>query len=38
LDEGADVEGLNLAIILSNTSSQTQKTQRVKILNGSTAQ
>jgi superfamily II DNA or RNA helicase len=38
LDEGADVEGLNLAIILSNTSSQTQKTQRVKSLNGSTAQ
>ena len=29
LDEGADVPGLNLAIILSNTSSQTQKTQRV---------
>lgn len=30
LDEGADVPGLNLAIILCNTSSQTQKTQRVK--------
>jgi len=29
LDEGADIPGLNLAIILSNTSSQTQKTQRV---------
>ena len=29
LDEGADVKGLNLAIILSNTSSQTQKTQRL---------
>lgn len=29
LDEGADVSGLNLAIILCNTSSQTQKTQRV---------
>lgn len=29
LDEGADVPGLNLAIILCNTSSQTQKTQRV---------
>ena len=29
LDEGADIQGLNLAIILSNTSSQTQKTQRV---------
>ena len=29
LDEGADIKGLNLAIILSNTSSRTQKTQRV---------
>lgn len=29
LDEGADVPGLDLAIILCNTSSQTQKTQRV---------
>lgn len=29
LDEGVDVKGLNLAIILSNTSSATQKTQRV---------
>lgn len=29
LDEGADIKGLNLAIILCNTSSQTQKTQRV---------
>ena len=29
LDEGADVQGLNLAIILSNTSSSTQKTQRI---------
>lgn len=29
LDEGADVPGLNLAVILCNTSSQTQKTQRV---------
>ena len=29
LDEGSDVRGLNLAIILCNTSSQTQKTQRV---------
>lgn len=29
LDEGADIKGLNLAIILSNTSSQTQKTQRI---------
>jgi superfamily II DNA or RNA helicase len=29
LDEGADIAGLNLAIILCNTSSQTQKTQRV---------
>jgi superfamily II DNA or RNA helicase len=29
LDEGADVPGLNLAIILCNTSSQTQKTQRI---------
>ena len=29
LDEGADIKGLNLAIILSNTSSQTQKTQRL---------
>jgi len=31
LDEGVDIPGLNLAIILCNTSSQTQKTQRVKI-------
>lgn len=30
LDEGADIPGLNLGIILCNTSSQTQKTQRVK--------
>ena len=29
LDEGADIKGLNTAIILSNTSSQTQKTQRL---------
>lgn len=29
LDEGADIKGLNLAIILCNTSSKTQKTQRV---------
>jgi len=29
LDEGADISGLNLAIILCNTSSQTQKTQRL---------
>lgn len=29
LDEGADVPGLNLAVILCNTSSQTQKTQRL---------
>ena len=29
LDEGADIPGLNLAIILCNTSSGTQKTQRV---------
>lgn len=29
LDEGVDIPGLNLAIILCNTSSQTQKTQRV---------
>lgn len=29
LDEGADIDGLSLAIILCNTSSQTQKTQRV---------
>lgn len=29
LDEGADVPGLNLAIILCNSSSPTQKTQRV---------
>lgn len=29
LDEGADIPGLNLAVILSNTSSQTQKTQRI---------
>jgi len=28
LDEGSDVPGLNLAIILSNTSSRTQKVQR----------
>jgi superfamily II DNA or RNA helicase len=33
LDEGSNIPGLNLAIILSNTSSQTQKTQRVKTLN-----
>jgi len=32
LDEGADIKGLNLAIILCNTSSQTQKTQRVEFL------
>lgn len=31
LDEGTDIPGLNVAIILSNTSSQTQKTQRVNI-------
>lgn len=29
LDEGADIPGLELAIILCNTSSQTQKTQRL---------
>lgn len=29
LDEGSDIPGLNIAIILSNTSSQTQKTQRL---------
>ena len=29
LDEGSDIPGLNLAIILCNTSSATQKTQRV---------
>lgn len=29
LDEGADIPGLNLAIILCNTSSGTQKTQRI---------
>lgn len=29
LDEGADVPGLNLAIVLCNSSSKTQKTQRV---------
>jgi len=29
LDEGVDIPGLNLAIILSNSSSSTQKTQRV---------
>jgi len=29
LDEGADIAGLNLAIILSNSSSSTQKTQRL---------
>ncbi|MGV8961912.1 MAG: DEAD/DEAH box helicase [Candidatus Saccharimonadaceae bacterium] len=29
LDEGADIEGLSLAIILCNSSSQTQKTQRL---------
>lgn len=29
LDEGADVPGLSLAIILSNSSSKTQKTQRI---------
>lgn len=29
LDEGADIQGLNLAVILCNTSSKTQKTQRV---------
>lgn len=31
LDEGADINGLNLAIILCNTSSQVQKTQRVEL-------
>lgn len=29
LDEGADIKGLNVAIILSNTSSATSKTQRI---------
>lgn len=29
LNEGADIQGLNLAIILSNTSSKTEKTQRI---------
>jgi len=29
LDEGADIPGLNLAVILCNTSSNTQKTQRL---------
>lgn len=29
LNEGVDVQGLNLAIILSNTSSKTEKTQRI---------
>ena len=29
LDEGADIPGLNLAIVLCNSSSSTQKTQRV---------
>lgn len=29
LDEGTDIPGLNLAVILTNTSSKTQKTQRV---------
>lgn len=29
LDEGADIDGLNLAVILCNTSSQTSKTQRI---------
>lgn len=29
LDEGADIDGLDLAVILCNTSSQTQKTQRI---------
>jgi superfamily II DNA or RNA helicase len=29
LDEGADIPGLNLGVILCNTSSQTQKTQRI---------
>lgn len=29
LDVGADIQGLNLAIILCNTSSKTQKTQRI---------
>lgn len=29
LDEGIDIPGLNLAIILSNTSSKNQKTQRI---------
>ena len=31
LDEGCDIPGLNLAIILCNTSSATQKTQRVNV-------
>ena len=30
LDEGVSIEGLNLAVILCNSSSKTQKTQRVK--------
>lgn len=29
LNEGADIQGLNLAIILSNTSSKTEKTQKI---------
>lgn len=29
LDEGADIKGLSVAVVLSNTSSQTQKTQRI---------
>lgn len=29
LNEGVDIQGLNLAIILSNTSSKTEKTQRI---------
>lgn len=29
LDVGADIPGLNLAVVLSNTSSSTQKTQRI---------
>ncbi len=32
LDEGVDIKGLNLAIILCNSSSSTQKTQRVEFL------
>lgn len=32
LDEGADIPGLNLAIVLCNSSSPTQKTQRVNFL------